>query len=236
MNNPLSYFQFQLLLALLFLMLTQLNRLARCSSLEANKVVIHRPAFAHRANFGFSVAGYQMDNDSWILVGAPLTMRDRFQHSSGSGSTPLRSKEGAVYRCRVNVANSCYMLPFDKKQEWSEARDQHGFYYSENKTDQLLGATLLVEDDTILACAPNYRYVTRILRTPDHDFRHEPTGTCFTLRDKMRKFEEHSPCRNGKDIRNLFILVLASFEFEFSGSGLKIFLIELVRAKDFLLI
>lgn len=31
-----------------------------------------------------------------------------------------------------------------------------------------------------------------------HDeFRYEPTGTCFTLKDKMRKLEEHSPCRNG---------------------------------------
>lgn len=45
-----------------------------------------------------------------------------------------------------------------------------------------------------MTCAPNYRYVTRMLR--QDEFRHEPTGNCFTLKDKMRKFEEHSPCRN----------------------------------------
>ena len=28
------------------------------------------------------------------------------------------------------------------------------------------------------------------------EFRYEPTGICFTLKDRMRKFEEHSPCRN----------------------------------------
>ena len=51
-------------------------------------------------------------------------------------------------------------------------------------------------------CAPNYRYVTRMLR---HDeFRYEPTGTCFTLKDKMRKLEEHSPCRNGNNYFRIY--------------------------------
>jgi hypothetical protein len=42
------------------------------------------------------------------------------------------------------------------------------------------------------ACAPNYRYVTRVI----NEFKQEPTGICYILREKMRKFEEHSPCRN----------------------------------------
>ena len=46
------------------------------------------------------------------------------------------------------------------------------------------------------ACAPNYRHVTRVYI--QDDFRHEPTGICYTLKDKMRKFEEYSPCRNCK--------------------------------------
>ena len=32
------------------------------------------------------------------------------------------------------------------------------------------------------------------------EFRQEPTGICYVLKDKMRKFEEHSPCRNCKII------------------------------------
>ncbi|RNA01315.1 Integrin alpha pat [Brachionus plicatilis] len=148
---------------------------------------MHSPVFAKDTYFGYSVAGYKVDSDSWILVGAPLTERERFHGQL------TRSREGAVYRCRINTPNSCFMLPFDKK-DWSEVRDHYGIYYSENKTDQLLGSTLLVNDDIIMACAPNYKYVTRMLG--QDEFRYEPTGTCFTLRDKMRKFEEHSPCRN----------------------------------------
>jgi hypothetical protein len=77
------------------------------------------------------------------LVGAPLTLRDR-------SHLQLKSKEGAVFRCRINMPNSCYMLPFDKKEDWSESRDNYGIYYNENKTDQLLGATLQVSEDIIM--------------------------------------------------------------------------------------
>lgn len=45
-----------------------------------------------------------------------------------------------------------------------------------------------------MACAPNYRHVARVLR--QDEFREEPTGICYVLRERMRKFEEHSPCRN----------------------------------------
>ncbi len=155
---------------------------------ELDKVIIHNPSFSKNTNFGFTVAGYKVENDSWIIVGAPLTLRER-QHGHY-----MKTREGAVYRCKINTPNSCYMLPFDKK-DWNEVKDHYGFYYNENKTDQLLGATLVTSDDVILACAPNYRYVTRIIR--QDEFRNEPTGMCFTLKDRMRKFEEYSPCKNG---------------------------------------
>lgn len=154
---------------------------------ETSKIILHKPSFSTNTYFGFTVAGYKIENDSWILIGAPLTMRERPHIHS-------KSREGAVFRCRINVPNSCYMLPFDKKEDWSEARDHYGIYYNENKTDQLLGATLQVTEDIIMACAPNYRHVSRVLR--QDEFRQEPTGICYILKDKMRKFEEHSPCRN----------------------------------------
>ena len=152
--------------------------------------MVHRPSFAKNAHFGYTVAGYKVANDPWILVGAPLTYRER---KTGNKQLTVKNKEGAVYRCSITNPNNCYMLPFDKK-DYHEIRDQYGVYQSENKTDQLLGATLTVSDDVILACAPNYRYVSRIMR--QDEFRYEPTGICFTLKDRMRKFEEHSPCRN----------------------------------------
>ena len=43
-------------------------------------------------------------------------------------------------------------------------------------------------------CAPNYRYVTRVFK--QEEFRQEPTGICYSLKDKMRKFEEYAPCKN----------------------------------------
>ena len=54
------------------------------------------------------------------------------------------------------------MLPLDEKDDWAEVRDHYGAYYTENRTDQLLGATVRAVGDTVVACAPNYRLVTRI--------------------------------------------------------------------------
>ena len=39
---------------------------------------------------------------------------------------------------------------FPSQDDWNEVRDHYGVYYSENKTDQFLGATLQVSDDVIL--------------------------------------------------------------------------------------
>jgi hypothetical protein len=123
-----------------------------CFNFETNKIVVHQPTFAQNAHFGYTVAGYKVANDpAWILVGAPQTIRERtqFQNSKQQQQQSTRSREGAVYRCSINNPNNCYMLPFDKK-DWHEVRDQYGMYLSENKTDQLLGATLSVVDDVIL--------------------------------------------------------------------------------------
>ncbi len=83
----------------------------QCYNLELDKVVVHSPPFSRNTHFGLTVAGYKVDNDAWILVGAPLTMRER----SHGQAAHTRSREGAVYRCKINNPNSCYMLPFDKK-------------------------------------------------------------------------------------------------------------------------
>jgi integrin alpha 8 len=170
-----------------FFVLSLLTSSISSFNFELDKVVIHQPSYSSQTNFGYSVAGYKVDNESWLLVGAPQTLRER-------GINRIKSREGAIYRCRINVPNSCFMLPFDKKDDWNEVRDQYGVYYSENKNEQLLGTTLKVEDDVIMACAPNYRYVTRIFR--QDEFRYEPTGMCYVLKDKMRKIEEYSPCKN----------------------------------------
>lgn len=154
----------------LFLLLSNLAQFIECLNLDTKKVVMHQPAFARHTNFGYSVAAYHNQNDSWILVGAPLHQRDRF-HSQQF----VKSREGGVYRCRTGTPNSCYMLPFDKK-EWQEARDYSSsvpnYYFTENKTDQYLGSTLLSAGDIILACAPNYRSVTKLTmlyHTNDND-------------------------------------------------------------------
>jgi hypothetical protein len=47
-------------------------------------------------------------------VGAPLAVRERMHDQL------FKSREGAVYRCRINNPNSCYMLPFDKKGKQKE--------------------------------------------------------------------------------------------------------------------
>ncbi len=36
-----------------------------CTNFETNKVIIHRPSFAQNTHFGYSVAGFKMENDSW---------------------------------------------------------------------------------------------------------------------------------------------------------------------------
>lgn len=126
----------RILLVLVALVLSQ--QTTNSFNFETKHVVIHRPSFSRDSHFGFSVAGYKVDSSPWIIVGAPLTQRDRMHGQL------VKSREGAIYRCRIDKPNSCYMLPFDTKDDWSEARDHYGIYYSENKTDQLLGATLKV--------------------------------------------------------------------------------------------
>ncbi len=159
-------------------------------NLDPDKSVLHRPSFARNSHFGRTVAGYKVASAGpWLIVGAPLATKDRFHAGQWT-----QSSEGAVYRCRIDRPNSCYLLPFDTKDDWAEARDHYGAYRSENRTGQLLGATLKVAGDVVMACAPNYRHVARVLR--QDEFREEPTGLCLVLRDQFRKFEEHSPCRN----------------------------------------
>lgn len=126
----------RILLVLMALVLSQKS--TNSFNFETKHVVIHRPSFSRDSHFGFSVAGYKVDTSPWIIVGAPLTTRVRMHGER------VKSREGAIYRCRIDKPNSCYMLPFDTKDDWSEARDHYGIYYSENKTDQLLGATLKV--------------------------------------------------------------------------------------------
>ncbi len=36
-----------------------------CFNYDLNKVVIHKPPYLKNNNFGYSVAGYKVDNDSW---------------------------------------------------------------------------------------------------------------------------------------------------------------------------
>ncbi len=156
-------------------------------NLDSEQAIVHQPSFARHSHFGRTVSGYQVSSagQPWLIIGAPLASRERYHNNQW-----VSSREGAIYRCRVDRPNSCYLLPFDTKSDWAEARDQFGDYYSENRTGQLLGATLQVAGDVVMACAPNYRYVAR------NPFREEPTGLCLVLRDQFRKFEEHSPCRN----------------------------------------
>ena len=106
MNNFNFYSSF-----LICLLATTVRPLS-CFNFETTKVTIHKPSYAKSTNFGYTVAGYRVENDSWILIGAPLTQRERM-HDLGGGVNRIR--EGAIYRCRVNTPNSCYMLPFDKK-------------------------------------------------------------------------------------------------------------------------
>ena len=93
--------------SLVCLILANNSQFVNSFNFDTEKVVIHRPPYLKNTNFGYTVAGYSVLNDSWIIVGAPLTIRDRQYHKS--------SVEGAIYRCKINVQNSCFMLPFDKR-------------------------------------------------------------------------------------------------------------------------
>ncbi len=95
------------LFPLIFFILATNCKCVHSFNFDTTKVVIHRPPYLKNTNFGYTVAGYSVLNDSWIIVGAPLTIRDRQYHKA--------SAEGAIYRCKINVQNSCFMLPFDKR-------------------------------------------------------------------------------------------------------------------------
>lgn len=32
---------------------------------ETNKIIVHKPSYSNNTYFGFTVAGYKVENDSW---------------------------------------------------------------------------------------------------------------------------------------------------------------------------
>ena len=95
-----------------------------CFNLELDDVVVHNPSYLKDSRFGYSVAAYKpldrdrdrdRDDEAWILVGAPHSQRERTHAHKNAHS--VKSREGAVYRCKTSSPNSCYMLPFDKRGE-----------------------------------------------------------------------------------------------------------------------
>jgi hypothetical protein len=39
-----------------------------CFNYETNKIIIHKPSFSNNTYFGFTVAGYKIENDSWYTL------------------------------------------------------------------------------------------------------------------------------------------------------------------------
>jgi hypothetical protein len=40
---------------------------ANCFNFDLNKTIIHKPPYLKSSSFGYSVAGYKVDNDSWFV-------------------------------------------------------------------------------------------------------------------------------------------------------------------------
>ena len=38
-----------------------------CFNFDLNKTIIHKPPYLKNSSFGYSVAGYKVDNDSWFV-------------------------------------------------------------------------------------------------------------------------------------------------------------------------
>lgn len=59
------------LLTVLFILNAAFN-LCFCFNFETTKVVIHKPTFSQNTHFGFTVAGYKVDNDPWLVMNTSL--------------------------------------------------------------------------------------------------------------------------------------------------------------------
>ncbi|XP_067141293.1 integrin alpha-PS2-like [Centruroides vittatus] len=135
----------------------------------------------HDSMFGFSVAQYKSNRQSWLIVGAPKAQTNQ----------PGVVQGGAVYRCIPGDHNRCTQLPFD--QTGSETLDYGDrTLQTEDKSHQWFGATVQTsgEDGIIAACAPRYVYYGGNL------VRREPVGVCWTLDWRFSSPKKYSPCRN----------------------------------------
>lgn len=131
--------------------------------------------------FGFSVAQYKSDRQSWLIIGAPKAQTNQ----------PGVVEGGAVYGCVPDSHSRCILLPFD--QTGSEKIDStERSLLTENKSHQWFGATVQTsgENGIIAACAPRYVYYGRNLLNRD------PVGVCWTLDSGFSSPKKYSPCRD----------------------------------------
>lgn len=61
MKTKFLYYQVLNLIILVLLFIDYVNSF----NYDLNKVIIHRPSYLQNTYFGYSVAGYKADNDSW---------------------------------------------------------------------------------------------------------------------------------------------------------------------------
>lgn len=65
-SSPFKYFSSFSIAIIVYLSLFSFNSfVCNCFNFETKKVVVHRPPFLENTDFGFTVAGYKVENDSW---------------------------------------------------------------------------------------------------------------------------------------------------------------------------
>ncbi|XP_064408383.1 integrin alpha-5 [Latimeria chalumnae] len=132
--------------------------------------------------FGFSVDFYLPDSQSVsVLIGAP----------KANSSQPTITEGGAVFHCPWSRNRSdCQPIEFDMQGN-RNLTNENGTQQAEFKSFQWFGATVRSHNNTILACAPHYRW-----RTKKEEAGRDMVGTCYLSINNFTRFVEYAPCRS----------------------------------------
>ncbi|XP_035266134.1 integrin alpha-4 [Anguilla anguilla] len=149
--------------------------------------------------FGYSVLLHKHENETWMLVGAPV--------ANSSFDLGARSP-GAIFKCKITDESSCEEIRMGMQNHRS-----CGKYCNSETDNQWLGVSMSRQqaDGSILVCGHRWKNI--------YSSKKLPHGLCYKLEANLMHSEQFIPCYNDRRRSQ-------DDEYEFCQAGISNFMME----------
>ncbi|KAM4531041.1 integrin alpha-IIb [Odontesthes bonariensis] len=131
--------------------------------------------------FGFSVDFHTVNNQSYVVIGAP----------KANTSQPGVLEGGGVFMCPWSPGGTCDIIDFDLKGD--QVHNSSGLLFHSFKSHQWFGASVRSVSSThLLACAPLFHWN---VQKGGAESEKTPVGNCLLLDHKTGSSTPFAPCR-----------------------------------------